>query len=654
MGDEHVKLADPRLADGHPRQVAHELLAAVGLGFVFYGPAEVQDCFRAFAALAPPLRDTDGYDGSPFLGALRGRPGIFVLAFGGPAGSAIAVCVTSDADTGFVTDHIAMRLREARAPWQWGICTGGNVPAGCARIIDGADVVELHTLPGLQHIPADVSGELPAALVAGLTQRGWEPAGRGLKKDIALIGGAVRTAFVFSRHNQTFGVVTQIGGAVNGVVAEHLRARQHPPYLVEAAGDLALMYQPFAFDDPTATPEYVDAAARVLVTLAVAPHITLGNQHTPAPTEPAQPAQGNHYPDHQPATTASSHLPPTALPGPAASSDQPAAPTYVHTNAAPAAPPAAVRAGEHRRSPFLLAGAVLAVVALVLIAFRLVDSGGSPSPATSSGGSIAPVRVGQVTACSSASTFSPQSASLGPAGLSIGARITPTCAGGDLLANSRLQVSVVDGSGRDVAAGLFDTAATPLTAAAGGSIATLIFPAGTYWRTPGSADQLHMTVSRAGTDQTPSAGTVGASSITAVGVGTPATGSVDDAAQAALTDLAASDRATIDASLLDVWQPQLSSKRPGLVADGITWSASDIVREHMQLRQRFPGARLLWSGDWPVFSAPIWWVTVAGVPFPSGEQANGWCDSQGFDNDHCFAKMLSHNRGSSGSTLMRR
>lgn len=108
----------------------------------------------------------------------------------------------------------------------------------------------------------------------------------------------------------------------------------------------------------------------------------------------------------------------------------------------------------------------------------------------------------------------------------------------------------------------------------------------------------------------------------------------------------------IDATILNVWQPQLSSKRVGLHADSIDWTESDIMREHTVLRQRFPRARLLWSGDWSTFGDPTWWVTVAGISFGSGEQPNAWCVSQEFDRDHCFAKIVSKSMGPSGTTLM--
>jgi hypothetical protein len=203
---------------------------------------------------------------------------------------------------------------------------------------------------------------------------------------------------------------------------------------------------------------------------------------------------------------------------------------------------------------------------------------------------------------------------------------------------------------------VFDLSSTPIVLPPVGDRAsvTFTFPAGTYWRTPGATiGGLSFFANREGRDLVPSHGATSASSVSAFDVGTPQNGSLDAAAYSALVDIAAADRVNIDTNLLDVWQPQLSSKRPGLFADGMIWQANDIVREHMQLRQRFPGAQLVWSGDWPVYTLTDWWVTLVGERFGSGEAANGWCASQGFDADHCFAKMLSHRLGTSGTTLTR-
>lgn len=534
MANEHVKLANPRLADGHPRQVAHELLTAVGLGFVFYGPGDAVACFQALAQLSPALRDTDGHNESSYLAVLRGRPGIFWLCFQGPNGSAIALCVTSDADIDYTTEHFAARFNDARPPWQWGICTGGgNVHADCARIIDSAEVVELHALPGLQHIPADVSGELPTELAAGLAQRGWEPAGSGLKKDIALIGGGMQTAFVFSRHNQTFGVVTQIGNTVNGVVPERLRARQEAPYIVEAAGDLVVMCQPIAFDDPTAIPEYVDAAGNVLVTYAVAPHITLGSLTTPAehaapplpqpPPSPTTPTAETGSDLAYSAPTAPLVTPPRPVvaPPPPRSYVTPSSPA---PNKSPAGPP----------SQRLIIAAIAAVAVVAITIWAITTNTEKENTSAKNGYS------------------------------------TPRSNG-------------------------YDTG-SPSQASPGGAAPT--------YRDP--VQQLRQ--------------------------------------------IADGDHAYVSAQLADHWVPQLSSKRPGVIDEGRVWDNAMTLQEHQQLRQRFPQARLLWSGEWSTFSAPDFWVTVVGITFPNSAGALAWCRDQGFDRDHCIAKIVSTTHPVDGST----
>jgi hypothetical protein len=80
------------------------------------------------------------------------------------------------------------------------------------------------------------------------------------------------------------------------------------------------------------------------------------------------------------------------------------------------------------------------------------------------------------------------------------------------------------------------------------------------------------------------------------------------------------------------------------------WDNATTLREHLQLRQRYPNVRLLWSGDWSTFSAPDFWITVAGVTFPNSAGALAWCTSQGFDHDHCFAKIVSTTHPVEGST----
>lgn len=108
-----------------------------------------------------------------------------------------------------------------------------------------------------------------------------------------------------------------------------------------------------------------------------------------------------------------------------------------------------------------------------------------------------------------------------------------------------------------------------------------------------------------------------------------------------LRQIVAGDRSFASTHLADRWIPQLSSKRPGVVDNGVIWDNAMTLQEHLQLRQRYPGARLLWSGDWSTLSAPNFWVTVAGITFPDSAGALAWCRSQGFDRDHCIAKIVS-------------
>jgi serine/threonine protein kinase len=124
-----------------------------------------------------------------------------------------------------------------------------------------------------------------------------------------------------------------------------------------------------------------------------------------------------------------------------------------------------------------------------------------------------------------------------------------------------------------------------------------------------------------------------------------------DTALARLREIAASDRYVVRSEAESLWVPQLSSKRPGVVDDGLVWNNALTLQEHLRLRDEY-GAKLLWSGDWPVFDASNWWVTIAPYTFPTAEGALSWCTSEGFDRNHCLAKLISTTHGTSGSTKL--
>ena len=118
-----------------------------------------------------------------------------------------------------------------------------------------------------------------------------------------------------------------------------------------------------------------------------------------------------------------------------------------------------------------------------------------------------------------------------------------------------------------------------------------------------------------------------------------------------LRQIASGDRSFVTNQLADRWVPQLSSKRPGVVDQGVVWDNAMTLQEYNQLSQRYGGGvSLLWSGDWSTFSANNFWVTVANSTFADSAGALAWCRNQGFDRDHCIAKIVSTTRPVQGST----
>ena len=116
-----------------------------------------------------------------------------------------------------------------------------------------------------------------------------------------------------------------------------------------------------------------------------------------------------------------------------------------------------------------------------------------------------------------------------------------------------------------------------------------------------------------------------------------------------LRQIADDDHTVLAAQAADLWVPQLSSKRPGVVDEGHVWDNVQTLQEHLRLRQQY-GAKLLWSGDWSTFDASNYWVTIAPITFRDASGALLWCTSHGLDSDHCYAKLVSTTHGVAGST----
>lgn len=118
---------------------------------------------------------------------------------------------------------------------------------------------------------------------------------------------------------------------------------------------------------------------------------------------------------------------------------------------------------------------------------------------------------------------------------------------------------------------------------------------------------------------------------------------------AQLRQISLGDHTVVSTQGSDRWVPQLSSKRPGVVDQGVVWDNELTLEEHLRLRQEY-GAKLLWSGDWSTFDAPNFWVTIAPITYPTASGALAWCSDHGFDRNHCYAKLISTTHAVAGST----
>jgi hypothetical protein len=289
---------------------------------------------------------------------------------------------------------------------------------------------------------------------------------------------------------------------------------------------------------------------------------------------------------------------------------------------------------------------------------------------------------GSVTACSTPPTITPVNFAVDAQNLVVRLQFTAGCTGGDVLSNSRYEVSVRD-QNSVIASSTFDLSSTPIPVAGGGETQReFTFPAGTYFRLPSSlsggsgsstsvgagGETVQCTgtgtdsvapgqayTAPAGSDATP---VVGASQ-------SPATAGIDSTANAidALRAQANADRPLVQSQYLDRWLAQISAKQvrtPPMMATDVddrtmvAWTPEQILRQHLDLRARYPEVRLLYSDEWRTFDLRGWWITVAQPNVLDAAGANGWCDSKAIAPNQCFAKLVSNSRGSEGTTEYRR
>lgn len=105
--------------------------------------------------------------------------------------------------------------------------------------------------------------------------------------------------------------------------------------------------------------------------------------------------------------------------------------------------------------------------------------------------------------------------------------------------------------------------------------------------------------------------------------------------------------------LVGYWVPQLSSKQLGVRLNGVTFDYPAILADFQALRTRFPQSVLIRSDDYSSYLRPGFWVTVAAQTYASANDANAWCDTNGFAAEDCYAHRLSHTDGPAGSSKLR-
>lgn len=276
-----------------------------------------------------------------------------------------------------------------------------------------------------------------------------------------------------------------------------------------------------------------------------------------------------------------------------------------------------------------------------------------------------------VTPCGSTPEFEPVAATAQDGGVSIEFVVRARCPGGQWLSGSDVRL-VVDAAGEAgtvaLAEGLFDFSDAPLWIPGDGEVTLQArFPIGRLWATEREIEAAidTGTIRVECIEEDPaslpepedSAPDDGAEIDSAeAGTSTDERDDREENSLEALRRLAAEDLPYALDEIAGSWVPQLSSKQDGThdSHEAKTYDYTDIYEQHLDLRLRYPGVRLLWSGDWGTFAEPNFWITVAGVTSSDAEPALEWCDDEGFVASQCYAKLIREDGPSEDTTRLRK
>ena len=274
---------------------------------------------------------------------------------------------------------------------------------------------------------------------------------------------------------------------------------------------------------------------------------------------------------------------------------------------------------------------------------------------------------GAVKACSSMPTFTITSVEDGQGELKVRGNVATACTEGDFLAGSSNQVLVYSSTsptgGTDadhlVASGTFDLSSDPLIIPNGGRTVTLRFGEQHYFRTAKDLDLKRLSVRPSFDRGSPSSATSKSSTNSPMTIASSASSNANQEAQDeqaagdAIQWQVKHDYPVVMKSMRGKWTPQLSTKQVGVLADGQTWTNRSILAEFLRTRQANPKAVIVSTSEWPVFDEGGWWVTLSGELYATADEANVWCDTQGYDRDHCLAKRMESSGSPQGTTKSR-
>ena len=274
---------------------------------------------------------------------------------------------------------------------------------------------------------------------------------------------------------------------------------------------------------------------------------------------------------------------------------------------------------------------------------------------------------GAVKACSSMPTFTITSGEDGQGELNVQGTVTTSCAEGDFLGGSSNQVLIYSSAsptgGADVdhlvASGTFDLSGDPLIIPNGGRAVTLRFGEQHYFRTAKDLDLKTLTVKPSFDRGSQSSVTSKSSTNSPMTMASSTNSNAnqqeqdEEAPGDALPWHDKHDYPVVMNSMRCKWTPQLSTKQVDLVADGQTWTNRSILAEFLKTRQANPNAVIVNTSEWSVFDVGGWWVTLSGELYATADEANAWCDSQGYDSEHCLAKRMESSGSPQGTTKSR-